>query len=258
MTTGVVERYSAWCVAVGKAPSSTYIRTRYLRRLAAHVDLLTATEDDLVVWMGAHSWAPETRRSVRSALLCFYSWAVVHGLRDDNPVVDLPPVRVPPPCPRPASDAAVRAARIRANQSQRLMIDLAALAGLRRAEIAGLRREDLDGDLLRVKGKGGRTRAIPVPVELAARLLTCPPGPIFPGRFGGYVHPDYVGRTLSRLLGPGLTAHSLRHRYATRCYEGTGDLLALQELLGHSSPETTRRYVRVSMAALRATAAAAG
>lgn len=258
MTTGVIDRYAAWCDAVGKCPSSTYIRTRYLRRLAKSVDLVTATEADLVAWMGAHRWAPETRRSARSALLCFYTWAQVHNLCDDNPMVNLPPVRVPPPCPRPASDSAVRAARIRANAGQRLMLDLAALAGLRRAEIASVRREDLDGDLLRVKGKGGRTRVIPVPADLAGRLLACPPGVIFPGRFGGSVHPDHVGRTLSRLLGPGLTAHSLRHRFATRAYDGTHDILALQELLGHSSPETTRRYVRVSMDALRATAAAAG
>lgn len=258
MTTGVVDQYTAWCDATGKRASSTYIRTRYLRRLETHVDLLTAGEEDLVAWMGAHRWAPETRRSVRSALLCFYTWAVVHQLRADNPVVNLPAVRVPPPCPRPASDSAVRNARIRATASQRLMIDLAALAGLRRAEIAGVCREDLDGDLLRVTGKGGRTRVIPIPATLAGQLLDCPAGPIFPGRFGVCVHPDHVGRTVSRLLGPGLTAHSLRHRFATRAYDGTHDILALQELLGHSSPETTRRYVRVSMDALRATAAAAG
>lgn len=258
MTTGVVDRYAAWCDAVGKRPSSTYIRVRYLERLAAHFDLLEATEDDLVAWMGAHTWAPETRRSVRSSLLCFYTWAQVHKLRADNPVVNLPPVRIPPPCPRPVSDAALRAARMRAGTTGRLMLDLGAFAGLRRAEIAGLCREDVNGDLIRVRGKGGRVRVIPIPVDLAGRLLACPAGPIFPGRFGGSVCPDHVGRTLSRLLGEDLTAHSLRHRYATRCYEGTGDLLALQELLGHSSPETTRRYVRVSMAALRATAAAAG
>lgn len=255
---GVIDRYAAWCDAGGKRRSSTYIRTRYLHRLARHVDLLGASEADLVAWMGAHRWAPETRRSVRSSLLCFYTWAQVHELRADNPVVNLPPVRVPPPCPRPVSDSALRAARMRAGANGRLMLDLGALAGLRRAEIAGLRRDDVDGDLVRVRGKGGRVRVIPVPAELAARLLACPPGPVFPGRFGGCVCPDHVGRTLSRLLGEGLTAHSLRHRYATRAYAGTRDILALQELLGHSSPETTRRYVRVSMEALRATAAAAG
>lgn len=49
----------------------------------------------------------------------------------------------------------------------------------------------------------------------------------------------------------------MRHRYATVIYDSTGDLLALQELLGHSSPETTKRYVRVSMRALRVAASAA-
>jgi len=254
----LVNQYARWCDAVGKAPSGTYIRVRYLRRLERHTDLLTATEDDLIAWMGAHEWSPETRRSVRSTLMCFYRWTVAHRLRDDDPTVNLPPVRVPPPCPHPVGDPALRRARLAATAEQRLMLDLAALGGLRRAEVAEVAREDLDGDLLRVHGKGGRVRVVPLPADLAARLLACPPGYVFPGRFGGHVHPDHVGRTLSRLLGSGLTAHGLRHRFATRCYEGTHDILALQELLGHSSPETTRRYVRVSMEALRATAAAAG
>src|SRR5574343_537284 len=252
-----IDQYAQWCDGVGKAASSTYIRVRYLRRLAQQVDLMTATEDDLVSWMRAHDWAPETRRSVRSTLLGFYSWAQRHGLRVDDPTADLPPVRVPPPCPRPVSDWALRAAKIRATARQRLMLDLASRAGLRRAEFAGLYREDLDGDLLRVRGKGGRVRVVPIPADLAAALLDCPAGPIFPGRFGGCAHPDHIGRTLSRILGPGLTAHSMRHRYATVIYDSTGDLLALQELLGHSSPETTKRYVRVSMRALRVAASTA-
>lgn len=253
-----VSDYAHWCAAVGKAPSTTYIRVRYLRRLEAHVDLMTATEADLVDWMAAHPWAPETRKSVRESLSCFYRWARVHGLRADDPTTDLPPVRVPPPCPHPASDVALRRARIAANAEQRLMLDLAALAGLRRAEISAVAREDVDGDLLRVRGKGDRVRVVPLPTELATRLLTRPPGYVFPGRFTGHTHPDRVGRILSRLLGEGLTGHSLRHRYASRCYSATHDLLALQELLGHTSPETTRRYVRITMEALRATAAAAG
>ena len=54
-----------------------------------------------------------------------------------------------------------------------------------------------------------------------------------------------------------LVANSVELRYATVIYDSTGDLLALQELLGHSSPETTKRYVRVSMRALRVAASAA-
>ena len=54
-----------------------------------------------------------------------------------------------------------------------------------------------------------------------------------------------VTARLSRLLGPGHTAHSLRHRFGTRAYAGAFDLRAVQELLGHASPATTARYVAV-------------
>lgn len=85
-------------------------------------------------------------------------------------------------------------------------------------------------------------------------LADCPEGWLFPGRFGGPVTPDYVGRRLSKLLGPGWTAHTLRHRYAQAVYSGSGNVLALQSLLGHSSPETTLRYVEVDAASKLAAA----
>ena len=53
---------------------------------------------------------------------------------------------------------------------------------------------------------------------------------------------DHVGRTLSRLLGPGWTAHTLRHRYASDVYGAAHDLRGVQTLLGHSSPVTTQIY----------------
>ena len=47
------------------------------------------------------------------------------------------------------------------------------------------------------------------------------------------------------------TAHTLRHRFATRVYAGCGDMAAVQELLGHASIETTRRYVLLGDQAMR-------
>jgi site-specific recombinase XerD len=56
---------------------------------------------------------------------------------------------------------------------------------------------------------------------------------------------------MSALLGPGWTAHSLRHRFATRAYAGERDLLTVQQLLGHSSVATTQRYTQIPDDALR-------
>lgn len=78
------------------------------------------------------------------------------------------------------------------------------------------------------------------------------------GSRGTHTTADRVGRILSRLLGPGATGHGLRHRFASKAYQGTRDLLAVQQLLGHSSPATTQRYVAVPLDNLRAAVRAAG
>jgi site-specific recombinase XerC len=54
-----------------------------------------------------------------------------------------------------------------------------------------------------------------------------------------------------RALGRGWTAHKLRHRFATAAYAGNRGLLAVQQLLGHSKPETTQRYTALPGDALR-------
>jgi len=66
---------------------------------------------------------------------------------------------------------------------------------------------------------------------------------VFPGRGRAHLHPDVVGRCVSALLGPGWTMHSLRHRAANDWLAVSGDLVAVQELLGHASLSTTRIYL---------------
>ena len=138
------------------------------------------------------------------------------------------------------------------------MLQLAAYAGLRRSEIAALQTRALVGDTLRVKGKGGKVRVVPVlNAELLAALEAIPPGFVFPGNDHGHQSPNWVGRQMARALGPGWTAHTLRHRFATMAYSHGRDLLSVQELLGHSKPETTARYTAVPDGALRAAVEAA-
>lgn len=72
-----------------------------------------------------------------------------------------------------------------------------------------------------------------------------------PARWRGHVEKSYVSRHLTRLLPDGWGPHSLRHRYATRMYETTHDLLLVSKLLGHSSVETTQIYVAMPDSRLR-------
>lgn len=135
-------------------------------------------------------------------------------------------------------------------------------SGLRIAEALGIRRADapLSGEgVLRVTGKGGKTRLVPVlPVvaEAIATYLRLSPfapradGPLFLGVRGGPLSPRIIQLAMARMRGAlGLpdsaTPHALRHSFATHLLAGGGDLRAIQELLGHASLSTTQIYTGV-------------
>ena len=136
------------------------------------------------------------------------------------------------------------------------MILLALLAGLRRAEIAAVHTADMAPEVLgyslRVTGKGGRVRALPLHDALVEELVHRPVGFVFPGACQGHLSPGWVGKRLATLLGPGWSGHTLRHRFATQAYAVQRDLFAVQQLLGHSKPETTARYTAIPNDSLRA------
>ena len=133
--------------------------------------------------------------------------------------------------------------------------------GLRISEALGLKAGELDAgsSVLRITGKGGKTRLVPVlPVAHAAvaeyRRL-CPyhlePGkPLFRGARGGGLQPAIIQRDMKRMrsalnLPDTATPHALRHSFATHLLGRGGDLRAIQELLGHASLSTTQVYTGV-------------
>lgn len=205
------------------------------------------TGGQLITWTAAQEWARETRRGYRNSLLSFYRWGVAKAHTTDNPALELPPVRTVPPTPRPTPDHVYKAAMLQASRRERLMFRLAAEHGLRRTEVAVSHSRDLVEDLtgwsLIVHGKGGKTRIVPLLPTVAAELHTLGDGYFFPGRMDGHLSPRHVGKLVSRLMPPGWTMHTLRHRFATKAYAIDRDLFTLQELLGHASPATTRLYV---------------
>ena len=140
-------------------------------------------------------------------------------------------------------------------------------SGLRISEALGLKGGDLasgsDG-VLRVTGKGGKTRLVPVlPVVLKAvaeyRKL-CPyhldaEAALFRGAKGGALNPAIVQRAMRRMrsalnLPDTATPHALRHSFATHLLGRGGDLRTIQELLGHASLSTTQIYTGVDTARL--------
>jgi integrase/recombinase XerC len=135
-------------------------------------------------------------------------------------------------------------------------------SGLRISEALGLLRKDapLGGrDVLRIAGKGGKERLVPVlPVSQAAitrYIHLCPyelapDGRLFRGAKGGALSPRIIQLVMERMrAGLGLpdtaTPHALRHSFATHLLSAGADLRQIQELLGHASLSTTQVYTEV-------------
>lgn len=208
----------------------------------------------LVEWLASKDWGAQTRRSYRTTLRGFYNWAVAFELVKDDPTRGLPAVSVMQGVPRPAPDARITAAMEAATPEVRLMIRLAASMGLRRGEISRLHSNDITERGLIVRGKGNRMRLLPIPLLVAEALAPFMGRRdyVFTAGDGVPMTPGYIGKLMSSALGPGITAHMLRHRFASSAYAGERDLRAVQTLLGHSKPETTAIYTRVPDGALRA------
>lgn len=252
--------YDLFQRAAGRSETTRRLHRAHLSRFAReHADQAPGDLGtlDLVHWLGTQDLSAESRRSVRSTLRAFYRWAVLAGHTDTSPAEAMPTVPEPYALPRPIPDDALAEALASSDERTALILHLAAGAGLRRAEIARVHSRDLldtgAGWALRIMGKGAKERLVPLAPPLTDALRALPRGWAFPASRGaGHLTPERVA-TLAQAVLPGpYTLHTLRHRFATTAYRVSHDLLAVQQLLGHSNPNTTRRYVGLDADALRA------
>jgi site-specific recombinase XerD len=154
----------------------------------------------------------------------------------------------------------------------RAMLELTYSCGLRAQEVVDLdlASMDFEGERLRIEGKGGKTRLVPVgePAQRALRnyldrarpaLAAVASGPepaLLLSKSGRRLHPSDLRRRLElwvrhAAIAGGVSPHALRHSFATHLLEGGADLRAIQELLGHSSVSTTQVYTRVEPSWMR-------
>jgi len=139
--------------------------------------------------------------------------------------------------------------------------------GLRISEALSLKRSDAPlPDAVRITGKGGKTRLVPVlPIVREAvdayldelPLPLAPGEPLFRAKRGGAYSPRHAQALMQRLrdqlgLPASATPHALRHSFATHLLGAGADLRSIQELLGHASLSTTQRYADVDAAGLLA------
>ncbi|HYJ58204.1 MAG TPA: tyrosine recombinase XerC [Methyloceanibacter sp.] len=213
-----------------------------------------------------------------SALRMFYKFLERRGYGKNDAIraVALPklPHSVPKPLTAPKATALVDGADIAGEDMPEWVLarDTAVLAllygsGLRISEALSLKRREspVKGrDMLRVTGKGSKTRVVPVlPLVREAvehYLELCPlqlgsEDPLFVGVRGKQLSPRIIQLRIARArvalgLPETATPHALRHSFATHLLGAGADLRAIQELLGHASLSTTQGYTEVDRAHL--------
>jgi integrase/recombinase XerC len=190
----------------------------------------------------------------------------------ENPCAGLRPPRSPRRLPKALSpDEAVRLVAIPDDDPlalrDRALLELAYSSGLRLSELAGvdIDRVDLEGGEVRVWGKGAKERIVPVGAAARAAIEAWLPArstlvrsggvALFVGRNGARITPRTIERRLAAWaarqgLAQHVHPHMLRHSFASHVLQSSGDLRAVQEMLGHASIASTQVYTHLDFQAL--------
>ena len=256
-------QFAAWASARELSPATVQLRA--LRRYAAGLSQQGA--------------APTTVARKLAALRGLFRVQMELGQRSENPADLLSSPKRAQRLPRVLRSAEVAALLDRIPQTtplqlrDRALFELAYASGLRAEELVSLDVESLqfDAETVRVEGKGGKTRLVPVGEHALAALerYLARGRPaldaghdraLFQSKSGRRLSTSDVRRRLrtwarqAAALAPALAdahPHTLRHSFATHLLEGGADLRAIQELLGHAAISTTQVYTRVESARLR-------
>ena len=209
-------------------------------------------------------------RSIRrelSAVRAFYNYLLRENKVTHNPALGINVPKSPRLLPR-TLDVDQMSRLLTAEVSGTLasrdhaIMELMYSSGLRLAELISLNLGDVDLNdaTVRVTGKGNKTRVVPVGryaraavrAWLKQRVLCAPPGEeaLFVGRRGERLTSRAVQlrlRAWSQMQGVGgaVNPHMLRHSFASHLLESSGDLRAVQELLGHANISTTQIYTHL-------------
>lgn len=239
--------------------------------------LLDAEPEEIRAYLAAGIWRPATRARKSVALRSFYREAVLRGTLRKDPTRGLSAPRPDRRLPRTLTVEEVERLLAQPKPTPTGLRDRALLetlygAGLRASEVLALRLQDVDLDVgfVRTVGKGDKERVVPLGrMAVQAIRVYNERGRPHLGGPGRLKAPELFlnnrGRKLTRqglhaiikryALAAGLpadvSAHTLRHSFATHLLEGGADLRAVQEMLGHADLSTTQIYTHVTAAHLQ-------
>lgn len=213
------------------------------------------------------SLKPRSLQRWLSAVRTFFQYCLKHKLVTLNPCTGLQAPKADKPLPKALDvDQAFRFVEVNGNDflavRDRACLELFYSSGLRLSELVSLDWSDVDlrGAQLRVIGKGSKTRELPVGRQAINALVawqqlqaqTCGEDTtaIFTQRKGKRLNPRSIQARFEKLsmsqgVDQPIHPHMLRHSFASHLLESSGDLRAVQELLGHANLSTTQVYTHL-------------
>lgn len=265
-----LSRYVAYLAALGKEDVGSVVAgdvENYLEAIQTGAD-------------GAPPLAPSSAGRAVVAIRGFHRFAHLEGMSPDDPAAQVHPPRVPKRLPKAITVAEVEALLAAASAGEgaiglrdRALLEVLYSTGARISEVVSLAVDDIDTEavlpLVRVTGKGRRTRVVPLGAHaleaLEAYLVRGRPALAASGKSGGMLFLGVRGAPLSRQsawavlqtaaqraqITAEVSPHTLRHSFATHLLAGGADVRVVQELLGHASVTTTQLYTQVTVQTLR-------
>jgi integrase/recombinase XerD len=225
---------------------------------------LELTPDAIIAFTARQEISPASRGTYHASIRAYCAWLVKTGRRDDNPSVLTPTPKRPRGVPRPVPSNNLALVLSAANRRRtRMMLLLAAMAGLRVHEVAKFRGEDIDlvNGVITVTGKGGVTAMIPAHEAIVAAAGDFPRAgwwfPTYTENVSGRQHISAAAVSsaiLSTMRRAGVTGkpHQLRHWYGTTLLDQGVDVRVVRDLMRHRTIATTELYTLVSWPQLRA------
>ena len=267
-------------LVLGRSPNTVKGYVADLRGLAGYVDTFDAfTLDALRRWLADAMSAGRSRATLArrtAAARAFSTWAYRRGDISTDAAARLKAPTVNRPLPtvvkgERAGDLVEAGTADDAHPAEylrdRAMLELLYATGIRVGELTGLNLGDVDlaRGLAQVTGKGNKQRVVPFGDEAAAAVsewlefgraeLAGDTQAMFVGSRGGRIDQRQVRRIVERAGQRAgvehVSPHTLRHTTATHMLEGGADLRVVQEMLGHTSLQTTQIYTHVSAQRLK-------
>ncbi|GAB3590603.1 Tyrosine recombinase XerC [Corynebacterium faecale] len=259
-------------LVVGRSEATVRGYRSDLRSLAASIqDLSSFTLSNLRAWLGQAVEEGKTRATLArrtASVKSFSTWAVKNGFIDTDEAARLVSPRVSRDLPKilgqtQAGEFVANAASSTEEEYRRdsAILELLYATGMRVSELCGLDLDDVDRHrrMVRVLGKGNKERMIPFGeaaddavgqwLDVRCQMAKVDDA-LFVGVRGKRIDTRQIRRIVDRAAMVSgvdhLSPHSLRHTAATHLLDGGADLRQVQEMLGHSSLQTTQIYTHVS------------